>query len=134
MADNYTYYGSAAITASGFTSVFNFACPYVVIQNTGTNAIFVTTDGKTVPVTAGGDGIFEIPSGATVTIPNEGLGTWRPSQSVISAGTIVGGTPGTPAEVYPYGSSLAGGGADPGVKLNFIAVTATTTFVATAAG
>lgn len=135
MANNYTYYGSAATTASGFTTIFTFRYNYLIVTNTGANAIYLTTDNKTTPVTTGGDGIFEIPAGATLTIPNQ-LPLWYQSQSVIQTGTIQGTTlgQGTPDQMNPYGSSLAGGKADPGTIINFIAVTATTAFVVEAAG
>lgn len=137
MPNNYTYYGSAATSASGFTTIFTFRYNYLTVTNTGANAIFLTTDGKTAPVTTGGDGIFEIPAGQTMTIPNQ-LPSWYPSQTVIPTGVIQGEGAnlgqGTPDQMYPLGSSLAGGKADPGTIINFIAVTGTTTFVVAAAG
>lgn len=139
MANNYTYYGSATTSASGNTTIFTFRYNYLTVTNGSGGVLYMTTDGKTVPSAAGGDGIFEIPASTTVTIPNQ-QPLWFQSQSVIAKGTEV--YPNTvststnatsPAIVSPYGSSLAGGASDPGTVINFIG-SAATTFVVQAAG
>jgi hypothetical protein len=133
--DTYTYYGSATTSASGNTAIFAYNTPYIEIVNTGTAPLYITTNGSTVPVSTGGDGIFVVPGGATALVPNQLAATWHQSQSVIASGTLVGGTPvWTPAEMQPLGTSLVGGKSDPGTTINFISTGSGTTFVASPAG
>lgn len=136
MPDNYTSYGTAGTSASGFTTIFSYRVSYLLVQNTSANVLYISTDGKTAPVTTGGDGIFVIPANSSLTIPNQ-LPLWYQSASVIpksSQLTVPAGV-WTPHEVgSPYGGSLWGQTADPGTVINTIASAASTTFVVTAAG
>lgn len=136
MPNNYTYYGTATGSASGNTTIFTFRYNYMLVQNTSANILYLTTDGKTAPVTTGGDGIFEIPANSSLTIPNQ-LPLWYQSATVIAKSSVLGtgsGT-GTPYETgNPYGGSLWGQTTDPGTVINTIASASATTFVVTAAG
>jgi hypothetical protein len=90
----------------------------VLVENTGTTGnIFARTDGQ--PATVGGDFCTEIGPGVAVEIANADP-LWNQAATVIPKGAIVGGTPGTPAEVYPYGSSLWGGLANAGTTVSLI--------------
>lgn len=137
MPNNYSFYGTAGTSASGFTTALNYRVSYLLVQNTSANVLYITTDGKTAPVTTGGDGIFEIPANSSLVIPNQAP-LWYQSASVIPKSSELTGPSGavwTPNEIgKPYGGSLWGQTADPGTVINTIASAASTTFVVTAAG
>ena len=128
------YSGTAGTDASGFTSIFSYNAPYLSVTNTSANTLYLTTDGVTVPTVDGDSNVYVVNAGDTVVIPNQAAGTWHQSQSVIAPGELVGGTPGTPAEVMPYGAALDGGVVNPGVSVNTIASAASTTFTITEIG
>jgi hypothetical protein len=89
----------------------------ITLENLGTGLVWVRADG--VAAVSEADGCFPLNTGQTITL-NNGLAYWSQVYSVLSKGTLTGGTPGTPAGVQPYGSSLAGGTANPGVSVSAI--------------
>lgn len=98
----------------------------VTVENlaaSGGTTIWVRADG--IAAVAGADGAFPVLAGQVLSMAN-GLGYWTQAFSVISKGAVVGGVPGTPAETYPYGSSLAGGVANPGVTVSAVLDNGTT--------
>jgi hypothetical protein len=99
---------------------------YITITNdSGTTPapIYVTVDGVTAP-TIGGEDTIEVNPNQTVTVAN-GASLWAPGLSSVPAGTQVPvGSPGTPWQATPYGSSLAGGTANPGTTVKMISAQA----------
>lgn len=99
---------------------------YIAITNdSGTTPapIYVTVDGTTAP-TVGGEDTIQVNPGSTVTVAN-GASLWTPGLSTVGAGTQTPvGSPGTPWQATPYGTSLAGGTANPGTTVKMISAQA----------
>lgn len=111
--------GSSAQTAT-LTSYYS----NVLVENlteasvTGSGVIWARADG--VAAVSEADGTFAIAPGESIVLSN-GLPIYDQGLLNVAAGTLTGGTAWTPAEVQPYGASLAGGKANPGSKVSVIA-------------
>jgi hypothetical protein len=115
---------TAALTGNyGSVQVTNLGDPDTATAGTETQVFWVRADGTAAVKEA--DGCFPVMPGQSVTL-NNGLAYWSQAYSVIPAGSLTGGTPGTPALVQPFGSSLAGGASNPGVSVSIILDTGTT--------
>lgn len=101
---------------------------YITITNdSGTTPapIYVTVDGTTVP-TVGGEDTIEVNPNQTVTLAN-GASLWTQGLSGVSTGTQTPSSyqsASTPWQATPYGSSLAGGTANPGTTVKMISAQA----------
>jgi hypothetical protein len=95
----------------------------ITVENIGSGLVWVRADG--IAAVSEADGCFPLNTGQTLTLSN-GLAYWSQVYSVLPKGTLTGGTAWTPAEVQPYGSSLAGGQANPGVSVSAILDTGST--------
>jgi hypothetical protein len=107
-----------AVTAVSFalTGYYNS----VLVENlTATSGVLAWARADGTAAVAGADGCFPIEPGTSLVLDN-GLPTWSQALSVIQSGSLTGGTPGTPALVQPFGSSLAGGTANPGCSVSVI--------------
>lgn len=119
-----TVYGTIASSTVPVSVSLTGYFQNITIQNlSSSQLIWARADGTAAASEA--DGSYAIQPGTTVELSN-GEPYWTQAFSVIPAGTLVGGTPGTPAEIQPYGSSLAGGKANPGVHVSVILDTGTT--------
>lgn len=103
-------------------TVENLADPVTTTAGTETQIIWVRADG--VAAVKEADGCYAVMPGQVLTL-NNGLIWWSQVYNVLPKGTI-SVSPGTPAEVQPYGSSLMGQTANPGVSVSVILDTGTT--------
>lgn len=113
---------ASAVTASAISLTGYY--PSIAVTNlteqgaTGATPIWVRADGIAAVTEA--DGAFAIASGQTL-ILNNGEPLWSQGLANVPVGVLVGGVgTGTPAVVMPYGSSLAGGIANPGTHVSVI--------------
>lgn len=124
VAFNTSVSGTTTGAAIAYTSVNRWN--YISISNTGggtPGTIYARTDG--VAAVSGADGTYSIPTGQTLTFSND-LGYWNQAYSVIPAGSYATDPTGSPKTILPYGSSLAGGTANPGTSVSVIGVTGAT--------
>ena len=104
---------------------------YILVENTATTGtIFVRTDGTA--ATVGGDNTVEVGPGLSALVANA-TPLWTQASNVITAGTYLGGTPWTPQENNPYGSSPYGGKVSPGTTVSLIS-SGTPTYTVTGTG
>lgn len=112
---------TSALTGNyGSVTVENLATPI----NTGaeTQIIWVRADG--IAAVKEADGAFAVMPGQTIVLDN-GLAWWSQGLMNVPAGTVTVSN-GTPAIVQPFGSSIAGGIANPGVSVSTILDSGTT--------
>jgi hypothetical protein len=107
--------GSSTVATT--VTLSNYYSSITVENLAASGLVWVRADGTAAVSEA--DGCFPLNAGQTITL-NNGLAYWSQVYSVLAKGTLSGGTPGTPAEVQPYGSSLAGGESNPGVSVSAI--------------
>lgn len=91
----------------------------LALAGTASSIIWVRADGTAAVSEA--DGCFPIQPGQVLTL-NNGLAFWSQVYSVLAKGTLTGSSAGqgTPYEIQPYGASLVGGQANPGVSVSVI--------------
>lgn len=112
-------FGTGASTPTRFS--------YVTISNDGgaTPApIYVSVNG--IDPTIGGEDFYVVNPGATATLAN-GAGLWTQGLSTVAVGTQTPSSyqgASTPWQATPYGSSLAGGAANPGTTVKMISAQA----------
>ena len=106
---------SAVATAVALTNYYQS----ITVENLGSGLVWIRADGTAAVSQA--DGCFPLNTGQTLTL-NNGLAFWSQVYSNIPAGTLTGAPAGqgTPYEIQPYGSSLVGGKANPGVSVSAI--------------
>lgn len=142
-----TYTGTVTTAGTAETTTFADRYGYVLIQNSGTNPIWVTADGSAPTGSGAGSGV-EVPAGESAVLAN-GLALWYQSSKVITAGTAqipqgsgfyvstsstVTSTPGNPGHENPFMSSGAGQMTNPGTKVEVIAPTGTPTYTISGTG
>jgi hypothetical protein len=119
MATETVYLDLASGTAQTATLTSYYSNILVENLTTGTGAtiIWARADGTTAVAQA--DDNFAIAPGESLVL-NNGLGIYDQGLLNVAQGSLAGGTAWTPAEVQPYGSSLAGDKANPGSKVSVI--------------
>jgi hypothetical protein len=121
MTASETAYASVASSSAATTMALTGYYGSVLVENltaTSGTIIWVRADGTAAVKEA--DDCFAIDPGQSLVLDN-GLANWSQAYSVIPAGTLVGGGPSQgPAVVQPFGSSLAGGTANPGTSVSVI--------------
>jgi hypothetical protein len=125
-----TVYGTIASAVTPVTVTLSNFYQSITVQNLGvplavgpeTQIIWVRADGTAAAPQA--DGSYPVMPGQTLAL-NNGLIWWSQVYNVLAKGTI-SVVPGTPAEIQPYGTSLLGGKANPGVSVSIILDTGTT--------
>ena len=135
-----TYTGSITTGATAEVTTFADRFGYVLVQNTGTAVLYVTTDGST-PLgatdTTGGSGIAVQPGGQSVLA--NGLPLWYQSSKVIPLGVNQFGGGNTSDSAPSPGMvqsqrSLAGQMANPGTKVTVLGATAAQTYTISGTG
>lgn len=94
----------------------------VLVENlTATSGTLIWARADGIAAVAGADDCFPIEPGQSLVLDN-GLPTWSQGLLNIQAGTLIGGPAmsGTPAMVWPMGTSIAGGTANPGSSVSVI--------------
>lgn len=117
-----TVYLDFTATGTAQTATLTNYYSNILVENltepgTGAGIIWVRADGTTAVSEA--DDNFAIAPGESLVL-NNGLGIYDQGLLNVAQGSLVGGTAWTPAEVQPYGSSLAGDKANPGSKVSVI--------------
>ncbi len=130
-----TAYGTIASSSTAVTAtlsnfyqsitVENLGDPSTTVAGTESQIIWVRADGTAAVKEA--DGCYAVMPGQVLTL-NNGLQWWSQVYSVLPKGTLAGTGPGTgtPYVVQPYGSSLYGQTANPGVSVSVILDTGST--------